>query len=103
MIFAPVSYTHLDVYKRQILSCELIDNNGKELKKCCNNYAKDWNLEAEFIDWMNNANKMCIRDRPSTSGRANFKIWVSGLPTVRSVVPEPFLIFSISFTCSLRV
>ena len=28
-----------------ILSCELIDNNGKELKKCCNNYAKDWNLE----------------------------------------------------------
>ena len=31
-----------------ILSCELIDNNGKELKKCCNNYAKDWNLEAEF-------------------------------------------------------
>ena len=27
-----------------ILSCELIDNNGKELQKCCNNYAKDWNL-----------------------------------------------------------
>ena len=24
-----------------ILSCELIDNNGKELQKCCNNYAKD--------------------------------------------------------------
>ena len=42
-----------------ILSCELIDNNGKELKKCCNNYAKDWNLEAEFIDWMNNANTFC--------------------------------------------
>ncbi len=29
-----------------ILSCELIDNNGKELQKCCNNYAKDWNLDA---------------------------------------------------------
>ena len=28
-----------------ILSCELIDNNGKELQKCCNNYAKDWNLD----------------------------------------------------------
>jgi len=42
------------------LSCELIDNNGKELKKCCNNYAKDWNLEAEFIDWMNNANTLCF-------------------------------------------
>ena len=42
-----------------ILSCELIDNNGKELKKCCNNYAKDWNLDAAFIDWMNNANTFC--------------------------------------------
>ena len=42
-----------------ILSCELIDNNGKELKKCCNNYAKDWNLEPAFIDWMNNANTFC--------------------------------------------
>ena len=34
-----------------ILSCELIDNNGKELQKCCNNYAKDWNLDAAFIDY----------------------------------------------------
>ena len=41
-----------------ILSCELIDNNGKELKKCCNNYAKDWNLEAEFID--------CVEERPGS-------------------------------------
>ena len=42
-----------------ILSCELIDNNGKELQKCCNNYAKDWNLDAAFIDWMNSANTFC--------------------------------------------
>ena len=42
-----------------VLSCELIDNNGKELQKCCNNYAKDWNLEPAFIDWMNNANTFC--------------------------------------------
>ena len=42
-----------------ILSCELIDNNGKELQKCCNNYAKDWNLDTAFIDWMNNANTFC--------------------------------------------
>ena len=41
------------------LSCELIDNNGKELQKCCNNYAKDWDLEPAFIDWMNNANTFC--------------------------------------------
>ena len=43
-----------DVYKRQ-----LIDNNGKELQKCCNNYAKDWDLEPAFIDWMNTANTFC--------------------------------------------
>ena len=42
-----------------MLACELIDNNGKELQKCCNNYAKDWNLDAAFIDWMNNANTFC--------------------------------------------
>ena len=42
-----------------MLACELIDNNGKELQKCCNNYAKDWNLEPAFIDWMNNANTFC--------------------------------------------
>lgn len=42
-----------------ILSCELIDNNGRELQKCCNNYAKDWDLDAAFIDWMNNANTFC--------------------------------------------
>ncbi len=42
-----------------ILSCELIDNNGKELQKCCNNYAKDWDLDAAFIDWMNSANTFC--------------------------------------------
>lgn len=42
-----------------ILSCELIDNNGKELQKCCNNYAKDWGLEEAFIEWMNSANTFC--------------------------------------------
>ena len=42
-----------------MLACELIDNNGKELQKCCNNYAKDWNLDAAFIDWMNTANTFC--------------------------------------------
>ena len=30
-----------------------------ERYKACNNYAKDWNLDAAFIDWMNNANTFC--------------------------------------------
>ena len=42
-----------------ILSCELIDNNGRELQKCCNAYAEDWNLEPAFIAWMNSACTFC--------------------------------------------
>lgn len=39
-----------------ILSCELIDNNGAELKKCVLKYARLWNLEADFVDWLENEN-----------------------------------------------
>ena len=31
-----------------ILSCELIDDNGKELEKCVLEYAKQWNLGEDF-------------------------------------------------------
>ena len=31
-VFAPVSYTHLDVYKRQILSCKIPGAPAKELR-----------------------------------------------------------------------
>ena len=31
-----------------ILSCELIDNNGKELKKCVDQYIAQWELGADF-------------------------------------------------------
>ena len=39
-----------------ILPCELIDNNGAELKKCVLKYADLWNLEADFIAWLENEN-----------------------------------------------
>ncbi len=39
-----------------ILSCELIDNNGSELKKCVLKYAELWNLEADFVAWLENEN-----------------------------------------------
>ena len=39
-----------------ILSCELIDNNGVELKKCVLKYARLWNLEADFVAWLENEN-----------------------------------------------
>ena len=42
-----------------ILSCELIDNNGKELLKCVNQYIDDWGLEDGFRAWINKKNLFC--------------------------------------------
>lgn len=42
-----------------ILSCELIDNNGKELEKCVLKYAEQWNLGEEFICWIKAENIFC--------------------------------------------
>ena len=38
------------------LPCELIDNNGDELKKCILKYADFWNLGNDFIEWINEKN-----------------------------------------------
>ena len=42
-----------------ILSCELIDNNGKELLACVLKYAELWKLPEEFIDWVKSENDFC--------------------------------------------
>ena len=42
-----------------ILSCELIDNNGKELLRCVNQYIDDWKLEEGFRKWVNEENIFC--------------------------------------------
>ena len=42
-----------------ILSCELIDNNGKELLNCVLKYAKLWNLSQDFIEWVKTQNNFC--------------------------------------------
>lgn len=42
-----------------ILSCELIDNNGKELQKCVNMHIDDWKLEEGFKTWVNEQNIFC--------------------------------------------
>ena len=39
-----------------ILACELIDNNGTELKKCVMKYADLWNLGDDFKVWLENEN-----------------------------------------------
>ena len=42
-----------------ILSCELIDNNGKELEKCVLQYADQWELGDEFKTWIKEENIFC--------------------------------------------
>ncbi len=42
-----------------ILSCELIDNNGKELLRCVNQYIDQWQLEAGFRNYVNNDCLFC--------------------------------------------
>ncbi len=42
-----------------ILSCELIDNNGKELLKCVNQYIDQWGLEAGFAAYVNEKCTFC--------------------------------------------
>ena len=42
-----------------VLSCELIDNNGKELEKCVKQYAAQWNLGDAFTAWLDKENVFC--------------------------------------------
>jgi len=42
-----------------ILSCELIDNNGKELLKCVNQYISQWQLEEDFRVYTNEECTFC--------------------------------------------
>ena len=42
-----------------MLSCELIDNNGKELLKCVNRHIDDWKLDDGFRRWVNEENIFC--------------------------------------------
>ena len=42
-----------------VLSCELIDNNGKELLKCVNQYIDQWGLDDVFKKWVNEDCTFC--------------------------------------------
>lgn len=42
-----------------ILPCELIDNNGEELKKCVLQHARDWSLGEKFSHWIEQENHFC--------------------------------------------
>lgn len=42
-----------------LLPCELIDNNGDNLKECILKYADLWELGADFKDWLESDNDFC--------------------------------------------
>ncbi|MDV7185968.1 tagaturonate reductase [Lutibacter sp. TH_r2] len=42
-----------------VIPCELIDRNGDNLKKIILQYATDWNLGDEFVEWINEDNIFC--------------------------------------------
>lgn len=55
-------YQHFGAQKGKgfvILSCELIDDNGKALQACVRRYIRLWGLEAEFARWVETENLFC--------------------------------------------
>lgn len=42
-----------------IIPCELIDYNGTKLQEVLNQLATYWNLDSNFLNWLNNANEFC--------------------------------------------
>lgn len=42
-----------------IIPCELIDRNGDNLKRIILQYAEDWSLGDEFVEWINEDNIFC--------------------------------------------
>ncbi len=42
-----------------VIPCELIDKNGDNLKKIVLQYAANWNLGGDFVEWINEDNIFC--------------------------------------------
>ena len=63
-----------------LLPCELIDNNGDALKECVIKYAQLWDLESDFIKWINEENTFAntLVDRI-----------VTGYPTDEAAIRHP--------------
>ncbi|QAS54458.1 tagaturonate reductase [Halobacillus litoralis] len=42
-----------------VIPCELIENNGEELKRICLKIIEDWNLPKSFVQWINETCVFC--------------------------------------------
>ncbi|MCI1859593.1 MAG: tagaturonate reductase [Sporolactobacillus sp.] len=83
-----------------VIPCELIENNGRQLKKIVYRYADEWNLGADFHEWLDNEIIFCssLVDRivpgyPRDRAEALCREW--GYQDDNIVKAEPFLIWVI--------
>lgn len=109
------------------LPCELIENNGVELKKCILQYANLWKLSEDFKQWVNQYNYFCntLVDRIVTGFPKNniegiyadlgfedklivkaepYHSWVIEAPErVLSTIPFLLSNFNVTFTHDLNI
>ncbi len=91
-----------------ILPCELIFHNGKELKRCIDQYINSWNLESGFSDWLSECchvyNTLVDRivpggDDPSVVKAEPYHLWViEASDEIKKSMPLRNLDFNILFT-----
>ncbi len=103
-------YTHFgnnSAFGCIILPCELIENNGQNLKKCILEYADWWSLSPAFITWVEESNVFCntLVDRiipgfPKDQAEQIFK--ELGYHDDLLVAAEPYHIWAIETTADLR-
>ncbi|MCI5091415.1 tagaturonate reductase [Phaeodactylibacter sp.] len=84
------------------LPCELIEQNGQELKNCILEYSRYWNLGEPFESWIETHNIFCntLVDRivPGTPANAA-EIWAeTGWEDRELVTAEPYLLWAIEAT-----
>jgi tagaturonate reductase len=84
------------------LPCELIEQNGQELKHCILKYARHWNLGEPFESWIETHNIFCntLVDRIVPGAPANAEeIWSeTGWEDRELVTAEPYLLWAIEAT-----
>lgn len=90
-----------------IIPCELIENNGDELKRICFQLAKDWELPSDFINWLHSACTFCntLVDRivPGYPTNEDTKLFDEfGYEDELLTVAEPYHLFVIEGPDSLQ-
>ena len=109
-----------------LIPCELIDNNGGNLKRIILQYADDWKLGADFVEWINKYNIFCntlvdrivpgyprdkidaitselgYKDNLVVEGE-QFHLWViEGPPSLKEEIPAEICGLNVVFTDNLE-